>query len=118
MDKKLTAKIELLGLLKDNDGFRITFKNYLGEVFKSSRELRKRNMMRIHCDLECAKFTADEIKKDGDFALDDNSLYVIDISKDDWNTYCGNSIKFAIDSVNLIIKRLQEEIKCEEDNNT
>ena len=110
MDKKLTAKIELLEQLTDNEGFLNMFKAYLWQTFVASRDMNENEVYRLVYDFEHSSFSGQTV--DSDCAQNDDAIHIIDISQDTWNALY---VAFVENSTKEIIERLQEEVKCEKD---
>lgn len=111
MDKKLTAKIELLEQLTDNEDFLNMFKAYLWQAFVASRDMNESEVYRLSYDFEHSSFSGQTV--DSGCAPNDDVIHIIDISQDTWNALY---VAFVENSTKEIIERLQKEIKSEEDN--
>ena len=111
MDKKLTAKIELLEQLTDNEGFLNMFKAYLWQTFVASRDMSENEVYRLVYDFEHSSFSGQTV--DSSCAPNDDVIHIIDITQDTWSALY---VTFVENSTKAIIERLQEEIKREEDN--
>lgn len=101
----LDAEIELVELLKNNDGFKETFKTYLGEVFKSARSLCKGNHLTVYYDFKKSRFTAYEFMHDWEYISGDG-VDIINLL-----TIRRSSRYSAENAINSIIKDLQEDIE-------
>lgn len=111
MDKKLTAKVELLKQLTDNEDFLNMFKAYLWHTFVASKDMNENEVYRLNYDFEHSSFSGETI--DSGCAPKDDVIHIIDITQDTWNALY---VAFVENSTKAIIERLQEEIKSEEDN--
>ena len=108
MDKKLTAKTELLEQLTDNEGFLNMFRTYLWQAFVASRDMNENEVYRLIYDFEHSSFSGQTV--DSSFAPNDDVIHIIDITQDTWNALY---VAFVENSTKEIIERLQKEIKSE-----
>lgn len=105
MNDILNAEIELVELLKNNDGFRETFKAYLKEVFKSAKSLCKENHLTVYYDFKKSRFMACEFMHDWEYTSGEgvDLINLLTIRKD--------SQYFAEGTIDSMIRSLQREIK-------
>lgn len=105
MSDILNAEIELVKLLKENEEFRDTFKRYLKEVFRSAKELCKRNHLTVYYDFKKSRFTTYEFMHDWEYISGDG-VDIINLLKIERNSRYSDK-----NTINSIIKNLQEEIE-------
>lgn len=105
MNDILNAEIELVELLKNNDGFRETFKAYLKEVFKSAKSLCKGNHLTVYYDFKKSRFIACEFMHDWEYTSGEGEdlINLLIIRK--------SSRYSAEDAINSIIKNLEKDIQ-------
>ena len=105
MNDILNAEIELVKMLKDNDGFRETFNTYLKEVLKSAKELCKGNHLKVYYDFKKSRFTAYEFMHDWEYISGDG-VDIINLL-----TITRSSRHSVESAINSIIGDLQEDIE-------
>lgn len=105
MREILDAEIELVELLKNNDGFKETFKTYLGEVFKSAKSLCKGNHLTVYYDFKKSRFIACEFMHDWEYTSGEgvDLINLLTIRK--------SSQYFVEGTIDSIVRGLQREIK-------
>ena len=105
MNDILNAEIELVELLKNNDGFRETFNTYLKEVLKSAKSLCKGNHLKIYYDFKKSRFMACEFMHDWEYTSGEGVDLINLLS-------IRRSSRYSVESaINSIIKDLQEDIE-------
>lgn len=105
MSEILDAEIHLVELLKKNNEFRDSFKNYLKGVFKSAKRLCKGNHLTLYYDFKKPKFITCEFMHDWEYTSGEgvDLINLLTIRR---------SSKYSVeDAINSIIKNLQREIQ-------